>query len=170
MSDHPFLTDLPLQSRFADNDDTFRLIAGRQRWAWAHVDEQAAYAEWIRGHTVRCVCDEPITRTTWTGARARLDPLEEPEGTWSHDGGDGSIWDEPASHITRPLLHSDLALYPSPPCAVHSQARHPYQPPAGRRSVFGPALTGPFDTRGPLFDRLLDWAWSLFDRYPKEHP
>ena len=148
-------------------DDTFRLIDGRQRWAWAHADDQAAYAEWILGHTVRCVCDEPITRTTWTGRRSLLDPLEEPEGTWTHDAGTYT-WDTPSDHITRPLLHTDLDLYPSPPCTPYGWAGRyrpdPYQPPAGQRAVFGPALTGPFDTRDPFFDRVLARLWSLFDR------
>ena len=168
----PFLTDLPVPNRMADGD-AFRLIGGRQRWAWAHRNDRAAYAEWIRGHTVICVCDQPITRTAWTGSRARLDPLEEPEGTWTHDGGDRTTWDTPADHVTRPLLLDELGL--SPPCAVHSPAddrrtwpdryrSDPYEPPAGQRAVFGPALTGPFDTRGPLFDRIFNRLWRLFDR------
>lgn len=162
----PFLTALPVPNRMA-GDDAFRLIRGRQRWAWAHPNDRAAYAEWIRGHTVLCVCDQPITRTTWLGSRYRLDPLEEPEGTWTHDTGDGATWDT-AGHRTRPLLLVDLFPEMSPPCATHShpQPRYhgdPYQPPAGQRAAFGPALTGPFDTRAPLFDRIFDRLWALLD-------
>lgn len=157
MIPHPYLTDLPLPNRIADRD---RLIRGRQRWAWAHPNDRAAYAEWIRGHTVICVCDQPITRTTWLGPRARLDPLEEPEGTWTHDTGDGATWDTPG-HVTRPLLLVDLYPEMSPPCAMHSPAET--RPGDGQpRYRFGPALTGPFDTWPSLCSRI----WARLTRRP----
>jgi len=56
-----------------------------------HVDEAAAYAAWIAGEPVPCTCGALLTRTTWVGRREDLDPHDEPEGTWAHQGAHGEI-------------------------------------------------------------------------------